>query len=142
MLLPRPSGSSLSKILRHKHLLNHLVLVFVVSVPHNIDDVISGEFGLRWFRGRVVLFLDLRRVRSGVVSWNSSGTIAAQMSHLFTSKTLPCFHQFCPFFRRELSGSSPIHIHCVGVFSFRAVGLKGLLPLLLCLFSRIGASSF
>ena len=59
MLLPRLSGLSLSKILCHEHLLDNLILVLIISVPHYINDVISGELDLHWSRGGVFLFLDL-----------------------------------------------------------------------------------
>ena len=142
MLSPRPSGLSLLKILRHEHFLNDLVLVLVVRVLHDFDDVVSGEFGLRWTRRRVVLFLHLGCACSGVVSWNASRTIAAQMSCLFTGEALPCFHQFRSFLCCKLSGPGPVYVHRVWVLGLWAVRLEGLLPLLLRLLSRVDASPF
>ena len=77
MLLPRLSGLSPSKILHHKHLLDNLILVFIVSIPHDIDDVISGKLDLCWSGGGVFLFLNLGSARPRVVSWNTSGTVTA-----------------------------------------------------------------
>jgi hypothetical protein len=46
MLAPRPWGLSLSKIRRHKHLLDDLILVIVLCVPHNLDNFIGRVLGL------------------------------------------------------------------------------------------------
>jgi hypothetical protein len=46
MLAPRPWGLSLLKIRRHKHLLDDLVLVIVLCVPHDLDDFIGRVIGL------------------------------------------------------------------------------------------------
>ena len=77
MLLPRPSGSSLLKILRHEHLLYHLVLVLVISLLHDINDVIGGIFDLCQSRGRFLRFLNLGGTCPGTISQNMPRAIVA-----------------------------------------------------------------
>jgi hypothetical protein len=45
MLAPRPWGLSLLKIRRHKHLLDDLILVIVLCIPHDFDDFIGRVLG-------------------------------------------------------------------------------------------------
>jgi hypothetical protein len=68
MLAPRPWGLSLLKIRCHKHLLDDLILIFVLCVPHDLDDFIgqvlrlaNASLGLGCvFFFIVVLYLHLR----------------------------------------------------------------------------------
>ena len=77
MLLPRLSGLSLLKILCHEHLLYHLVFVLVISVLHDINDVIGGIFDLCQNRGRILHFLKLGGTHPGTVSQNMPRIIVA-----------------------------------------------------------------
>jgi hypothetical protein len=68
MLAPRPWGLSLLKIRHHKHLLDDLILVIVLCVPHDLDNFVGRVLGLadtslglgRVFFFVIVLYLHLR----------------------------------------------------------------------------------
>jgi hypothetical protein len=98
MLAPRPWGLSLSKIRRHEHLLNDLVLILVLRVPHDLDDFVGGVFGLadvglglgRVFFFVIVLYLYLRGAgaRIGTRLERTLGAIATEMSLFAAGETL------------------------------------------------------
>jgi hypothetical protein len=139
MLTPRLWGLSLSKIRRHKHLLDDLILVIILCIPHDLDDFIgrvlclaNASLGL----GRVVFFvvvfyLHLRGTgtRIGMQAGRTLGTIATKMS-LFAAgeTTLACLHKLRPFIRGDLPSPDAIDFHRVRVLWLRP---QGLLPLFL-----------
>jgi hypothetical protein len=89
MLAPRPWGLSLLKIRRHKHLLDDLILVLVLCVPHDFDDFVGrvlrladASLGLgRVFFLILVLHFYLRGAgpRIGTRSGRTLGAIATEI---------------------------------------------------------------
>jgi hypothetical protein len=138
MLAPRPWGLSLSKIRRHKHLLDDLILVIVLCVPHDLDDFIGRVFCLadtslglgRVFFLVIVLYLHLRgaSARTGARAGRMLGAIATEMSLLSAGETLACLHKLRPFVRGDLPSPDAINFHRVRVLRLRP---QGLLPLFL-----------
>jgi hypothetical protein len=100
MLAPRPWGLSLLKIRRHKHLLDDLILVIVLGVPHDLDDFIGrvlcladASLGLgRVFFLVIVLYLHLRGAGAciGTRAGRTLGAIVTEMSLLAAGETLAC----------------------------------------------------
>jgi hypothetical protein len=112
MLAPRLWGLSLLKIRHHKHLLDDLVLVIVLHVPHDLDNFIGRVLGLADASlglGRVlflvlVLYLHLRGAgtRVGARAGQTLRAIATEMSLFATGETLACLHELCSFVRGDL----------------------------------------
>ena len=97
---PRPSGSSVSKILLHEHLLNYGVLNVILGFSDEPNDVLGGGllFDQKWicwfrlgFRGRGLDCLPIRFVFCGVspcLGWLVRA-IAAQVSLSLASEATP-----------------------------------------------------
>jgi hypothetical protein len=138
MLAPRPWGLSLSKIPRHKHLLDDLILIIVLCVPHDLDDFIGRVFCLadtslglgRVFFLIVVLYLHLRgaSTRIGARAGQTLGAIVTEMSLLSAGETLACLHKLHPFVCGDLPSPDTIDFHRIRVLRLRP---QGLLPLFL-----------
>jgi hypothetical protein len=138
MLAPRPWGLSLLKIRRHKHLLDDLILVIVLCVPHNFDDFIGRVLGLagvsldlgRIFFLIVVLYLYLRGAGTciGARAGQMLRAIATEMSLFAAGETLACLHELRSFVRGDLPSFDVIDFYCVGIPRLRP---QSLLPLFL-----------
>jgi hypothetical protein len=138
MLAPRPWGLSLLKIRRHKHLLDHLILVVILCVPHDFDNFIGRVLGLAYVSlglGRVfffivVLHLYLRGASTcvGTRAGRTLGAIVTKMSLLVAGETLACLHKLRSLVRGDLPSPYTIDFHRVRVLRF---WLQGLLPLFL-----------
>jgi hypothetical protein len=125
MLAPRPWGLSLLKIRCHKHLLDDLILVIVLCVPHDLDDFIGrvlcladASLGLgRVFFFFVVLYLHLggAGTRIGTRAGRTLGAIATKMSLLAAGETLACLHKLRSFVCGDLPSPDAIDFHRVRV---------------------------
>jgi hypothetical protein len=102
MLVPRPPGLSLSKILSHESLLDDFVPDAFFSVTDNIHDFLQRVLSFSSARSRrffiVTLdFFKARGISSGIGTgsvWWALRAIATQVSLLFTGKALAGSHQF------------------------------------------------
>jgi hypothetical protein len=138
MLAPRPWGLSLLKIRRHKHLLDDLILVIVLCVPHNLNDFIGQVLGLasasldlgHIFFLVVILYLYLRGAgtRIGARAGRMLRAIATEVSLFAAGETLACFHELCSFVCGDLPSLDAIDFHRVGI---PQLWPQGLLPLFL-----------
>jgi hypothetical protein len=134
MLAPRPWGLSLSKIRRHKHLLDNFVFILVLCVPHNLDDFIGRVLRLanasRGLSFVVILYPHLRGAGMciGTRSGRTLGAIATEMSLFAAGETLACLHKLRSFVRGDLPGPDAVDLHRVRVLCLRS---QGLLPLFL-----------
>jgi hypothetical protein len=125
MLTPRPWGLSLLKIRRHEHLLNDLILVIVLRVPHDLDNFIGRVLGLADVSLGlgyvlflvVVLYLYLRGagIRIGARAGRTLGAIATKMSLFVAGETLACLHEFRSFVRGDLPSFNTIYFHCIEI---------------------------
>jgi hypothetical protein len=129
MLAPRSWGLSLLKIRCHKHLLDDLILVIVLCVPHNLDDFIGRILGLagasldlgRIFFLVVILYLYLRGAgtRIGARAGRTLRAIMTEVSLFAEGETLACLHELRSFIRGDLPSSDTIDFHCVRILRLR-----------------------